>query len=95
MSGGAGLHADKAGRQSAEKSQDIAAAQRPAHQHLADCVNAMNLEDILRKVQPDRGHRPLADLARRINALYLLAAAVAVLAGEVPSPREVEADNAA
>jgi two-component system CheB/CheR fusion protein len=39
--------------------------------------------------------RPLADLARRINDPRLLADAAAVLAGEVPPLREVEADNGA
>jgi two-component system CheB/CheR fusion protein len=39
--------------------------------------------------------RPLADLARRINDPRLLADAGAVLGGQVPPNREVEADNGA
>jgi hypothetical protein len=35
--------------------QSIATAQLTAYQYLARCINTMNLEDVLRKVQSDRG----------------------------------------
>jgi two-component system CheB/CheR fusion protein len=51
-------------------------------------------KSLFRIIATDIG-RPLADLARRINDTPLLADAWAVLAGDVPPNREVEADNRA
>ena len=51
-------------------------------------------KSLFRVIATDIG-RPLADLARRINDTRLLADAWAVLAGDVPPNREVEADNGA
>ena len=51
-------------------------------------------KSLFRVIATDIG-RPLADLARRINDTRLLADAGAVLAGDVPPNREVEADNGA
>jgi hypothetical protein len=39
-----------------DKPQDIASAQLLAQQHIARCINAVKLEDVLRKVQTDRGN---------------------------------------
>ena len=51
-------------------------------------------KSLFRVIATDIG-RPLADLARRINDILLLADAGTVLAGHVPPNREVEADNGA
>jgi hypothetical protein len=56
MRGAAGFHTDKTGRQSGENPQDIASAQLLAQHHIARSINAVKLEDVLRKAQTDRGN---------------------------------------
>src|SRR5713226_5159423 len=56
MRGTASLHADQARRQRSEEPQHLSSAQLLAHQYLSCRINAVNLEDVLRKVQPDRGN---------------------------------------
>src|SRR4029077_8145494 len=56
MRGNASLHADQARRQQSEEPQHLSSAQLLVHQYLSCRINAVNLEDVLRKVQPDRGN---------------------------------------
>jgi hypothetical protein len=36
-----------------KKSQDVSASQLTAHDHLAGCINAVHLKDLLRDIQTD------------------------------------------
>jgi hypothetical protein len=52
MRGSASLHADKAAWQRSKEPQHLSSARLLAHQHLSRVVSAVNLEDVLREVQP-------------------------------------------
>ena len=47
------LHADKARRELGEEGEDLGPAQRPAHDHLALIVDAVDLEHVLRQIEAD------------------------------------------
>src|SRR5204863_8763762 len=49
-------HADQARRQRSEEPQRFSSPQLLADQHLSGHINAVNLEDVLREVQPDSGN---------------------------------------
>ena len=53
MRGGAGFHADQAGRELGEERQDFGSAQRPTHEDLALRIDAVDLEDVLRQIEAD------------------------------------------
>jgi hypothetical protein len=51
VGGGAGLHANQAGRQSAEEANEFTPAELPADQNLSVLIDAMNLEDMLGEIE--------------------------------------------
>jgi hypothetical protein len=53
---GAGLHANQAGRQSAEEADEFTPAELPADQNLSVLIDAMNLEDMLGDIETNRGN---------------------------------------
>src|SRR5579872_2389429 len=48
------FHADKARLQSFEEIQNLRAPKAPTHNHRIRCIDAVNLKDVLRKIQTDR-----------------------------------------
>jgi hypothetical protein len=51
VGGGARLHANQAGRQSAEEADELASAELPADQNLSVLIDAMNLEHMLGEIE--------------------------------------------
>ena len=47
------LHADKTGCELGEEGEDLSSTQRAPHDHLALCIDAVNLEDVLREIEAD------------------------------------------
>ena len=51
VGGGAGLHANQAGRQAAEEADELASAELTADQNLSVLIDAMNLEHMLGEIE--------------------------------------------
>ena len=67
---GASLDVDQTGRQLLEKRQQLTAPQLPADDNVTSAIYAVNLENVLREIEADRGRRIWCfDLSPRLTRI--------------------------